>query len=94
MLSRQVERRMKRKGISLEEYRIMEEETKKESIKITTEALAIATAMALRDKFGFGEVRLKRVIHYITENFEMINEGYVNLEDMKEILLKECKIRF
>lgn len=94
MLSRQVERRMKRKGISLEEYRIMEEETKKESIKITTEALAIATAMALRDKFGFGEVRLKRVIHYITENFEMINEGYVNLKDMKEILLKECKIRF
>ena len=94
MLSRQVERRMKRKGISLEEYRIMEEEIKKESIKIATQAFAIATAMALRDKFGFGEVRLKRVIHYITENFEMINEGYVNLEDMKEILLKECKIRF
>lgn len=55
---------------------------------------SVAVAMVLRDKYGFGEVRMKRIMKEITEQFEMITEGYVSLDDMKKVLLEEVKIKF
>ena len=67
---------------------------KQESIKFTVEMYSVAVAMVLRDKYRFGEVRMKRIMKEITEQFEMITEGYVSLDDMKKVLLEEVKIRF
>ena len=67
---------------------------KQESIKFTVEMYSVAVAMVLRDKYRFGEVRMKRIMKEITEQFEMITEGYVSLDDMKKVLLEEVKIKF
>ena len=48
----------------------------------------------LRDKFGFGKVRLERYLKHYQEAVESLNEGYLDLEDVQRVLLEEVKIAF
>lgn len=93
-MNRQQRRKLVKKGVTIEDLKELQDITKHKSIEFTTDAFAVATAMVLHDKFGFGEVRLKRAIDYITDQFDAITEDYVSLDEMKKVLLEECKIRF
>ena len=48
----------------------------------------------LRDKFGFGKIRLERYLGYYQEAVESFNEGYLDLEDIQRVMLEEVKIAF
>ena len=48
----------------------------------------------LRDKFGFGKVRLERYLKYYQEAIESLNEGYLDLKDIERVMLEEVKIGF
>ena len=48
----------------------------------------------LRDKFGFGKVRLERYLKHYQEAVESLNEGYLDLKDVQKVLLDEVKIGF
>ena len=48
----------------------------------------------LRDKFGFGKVRLERYLKHYQEAVESLNEGYLDLKDVQKVLLDEVKIAF
>lgn len=48
----------------------------------------------LRDKFGFGKVRLERYLGYYQEAVESLNEGYLDLKDVERVMLEEVKIAF
>ena len=93
-VNRQQRRKLIKNGVTADDLKLLHETTKANSIKFSTDAFAVATCMVLHDKFGFGEVRLKRAVNYITEQFEAITENYVKLGDMKKVLLEECKIKF
>jgi hypothetical protein len=65
--------------------------------KIATDATMFATEntlvfvlTALRDKFGFGEQRLSRLLNAYNELARCANEGYVKAGEVREQLLKEC----
>lgn len=94
MMNREERRKQSRIGITAKELKQLDISIKQESIKFTVEMYSVAVAMVLRDKYRFGEVRMKRIMKEITEQFEMITEGYVSLDDMKKVLLEEVKIRF
>lgn len=97
-MNRQQRRKMVKKGVTAEDLKMVQditkEQTKRHSIHFATEAFAVATAITLRDKFGFGEVRLKRATNHIANTFEAITEGYVSLDDLKKVLLEECNFEF
>ena len=93
-MSREERRKQSRIGITAKELKQLDISIKQESIKFTVEMYSVAVAMVLRDKYRFGEVRIKRIMKEITEQFEMITEGYVSLDDMKKVLLEEVKIKF
>ena len=48
----------------------------------------------LRDKFGFGKVRLERYLNHYQEAIESLNEGYLDLKDVERVMLEEVKIGF
>ena len=48
----------------------------------------------LRDKFGFGKIRLERYLGYYQEAVDSLNKGYLDLNDVQRVLLEEVKIGF
>ena len=48
----------------------------------------------LRDKFGFGKIRLERYLKHYQEAIESLNEGYLDLKDVERVMLEEVKIGF
>ena len=48
----------------------------------------------LRDKFGFGKVRLERYLKHYQEAVDSLNEGYLDLKDVERVMLEEVKIGF
>ena len=48
----------------------------------------------LRDKFGFGKVRLERYLKHYQDAIESLNEGYLDLKDVERVMLEEVKIAF
>ena len=50
--------------------------------------------IVLRDKFGFGKVRLERYLEHYQEAVDSLNKGYLNLKDVEKVMLDEVKIAF
>ena len=48
----------------------------------------------LRDKFGFGKIRLERYLRYYQEAVDSLNKGYLDLNDVQKVLLDEVQIKF
>ena len=48
----------------------------------------------LRDKFGFGKIRLERYLGYYQEAVDSLNKGYLDLKDIERVMLEEVKIGF
>lgn len=49
--------------------------------------------LVLRDKYGFGAKRLGKFMEYMLLQFEAIQEGYVNFDEMKTALEEETGIK-
>ena len=54
----------------------------------------IMSLMVLHDKFGFGEKRLKKFHTEIANLGECLIAGTVNLDEIKEYLQENCKVKF
>jgi len=91
-MNREQRRRAIKKGVTANDLKYLQEETKKTSISFTTDAYSVAVATVLHDKFGFGEIRLKRALAHIEDTFDSINKDYVKLNELKKVILDECKI--
>lgn len=62
----------------------------------TEEAISVINLiplMVLRDKFGFGKVRLERYLDHLYDAIESFNEGYIDLSDVAEMLEKEVGLK-
>lgn len=51
-------------------------------------------AMVLRDKFGYGSVRLERFTDGTFDYYDSFQKGYFTLKDCSDCLLEECGISF
>ena len=60
----------------------------------TINDLMIMSLMVLHDKFGFGEKRLKKFHTEIANLGECLIAGTVNLDEIKEYLQENCKVKF
>ena len=60
----------------------------------TINDLMIMSLMVLHDKYGFGEKRLKKFHTEIASLGECLIAGTVNLDDIKDYLQENCKVKF
>lgn len=58
----------------------------------TEEAIGVINLiplMVLRDKFGFGRVRLERYLDHLYDAVDSFNKGYIDLMDVADMLVEE-----
>lgn len=65
---------------------------KQEATNNATEIVNLIPLLILRDKFGFGKVRLSRYLEYYNEAIEDFNKGRFNLQDIEQVMLEEVRI--
>lgn len=63
------------------QQRNKELEEKKKSINYTTEAIIAVVCISLKDEFGFGNKRFKRLMDRIKSNFDCVDAGTVSVDD-------------
>ena len=68
------------------------EKLKQELTNNAVEIVNLIPLLILRDKFGFGKVRLSRYLEYYSEAIEDFNNDRFDLQDIEQMLLEEVKI--
>ena len=59
-----------------------------------TNIVNLIPLLILRDKFGFGKVRLERYLEYFQDAVDSLNKGHLDLKDVQKVMLEEVKIAF
>lgn len=92
VLKKSLRRKLNKETIQLtrKEY----EELKSKERLNAANIINLIPLIILRDKFGFGKIRLERYLGYYQEAVESLNEGYLDLKDVEKVLLEEVKIGF
>ena len=70
------------------------EKLKAEATSKAAEVVNLIPLLVLKDKFGFGKVRLERYLKHYQEAVDSLNKGYLDLNDVQKVLLDEVKIAF
>lgn len=65
---------------------------KLEAIDKALERINLLPLLVLRDKFGFGQVRLNRYIDHLIIAVEDFNQGRFTLEDIEKMLKEETNV--
>ncbi len=65
---------------------------RRECVKETTRFMLIVLASVLTDKYGFGKVKVQQVMKSIIDRADSINQGYIDLSDLEQILKDEYGI--
>lgn len=91
-LKKSLRRKLNRETIQLtrKDYDALKEAERMNAANI----INLIPLIILRDKFGFGKVRLERYLKHYYEAIESLNEGYLDLKDVQKVLLEEVKIAF
>ena len=91
-LKKSLRKKLNRETIQLtrKEY----EELKSKERMNAANIINLIPLIILRDKFGFGKVRLERYLGYYQEAVDSLNKGYLDLNDVQKVMLDEVKIKF
>ena len=91
-LKKSLRRKLSKETIQLtrKDYETLKEAERMNAANI----INLIPLIILRDKFGFGKVRLERYLKHYQEAIESLNEGYLDLKDVERVMLEEVKIGF
>ena len=91
-LKKSLRRKLNRETIQLtrKDYDALKEAERMNAASI----INLIPLIILRDKFGFGKIRLERYLGYYQEAVDSLNKGYLDLNDVQKVLLEEVKIGF
>ena len=77
------------KGSKVDIQRSSYEKGKKDGV----DGFAIMLCSVLADKWGFGKIRIQRMINQIQYVADSINTGYITLDDLQEELRENHKLK-
>ncbi len=89
-ISKKDEQRLIEKTLKQYEEKYVEAQMK--GIKYATNAMLAVLAINLHDKWGWGQKRTKRLFEQINETFSAVQEGYVKIEELIEVVYDELGI--
>lgn len=87
-MNRQLLRKIKRSGLTKADIK----QFTREVVYHTTSAYESALILSLHDKLGFGHKRIINLLTQIRDTFDCIEQGYVDLEDIKGDIKLNLKI--
>lgn len=82
-MNRAERRKLEKKGITSKDIKRVQDNTKIAAVEQTTTAITSAVVLTLHDKWGWGNVRLTRLLDQITDTFEAMQQNYLSIEDMR-----------
>ena len=91
-MNRAERRRLQKKGITANELKVIEDSSALKGIDFAVKGMIASFAICLHDKWGWGKVRLKRLLDQVNETFDCIDEDYVTIEDIKKAIFEETGI--
>ena len=91
-MNRAERRKLQKKDITAKDLKMIEEASAKDVINYATDAMIASFAICLHDKWGWGKVRLKRLLDQVNETFDCIDKNYVTIEDIKKTIFEETGI--
>ena len=91
-LKKSLRRKLNKETIQLtrKEYEALKEAERTNASNI----INLIPLIILRDKFGFGKIRLERYLKHYQEAVDSLNKGYLDLKDVERVMLEEVKIGF
>lgn len=91
-LKKSLRRKLSKETIQLtrKDYETLKEAERTNAANI----INLIPLIILRDKFGFGKIRLERYLKHYYDAIESLNEGYLDLKDVERVMLEEVKIAF
>lgn len=76
--------------LTRKEYEALKEAERMNATKI----INLIPLIVLHDKFGWGKIRLERFLGHFQEAVDLLNNGYLDLNDVQKVMLDEVKIAF
>lgn len=102
-MNRAERRRLQKKGLPVKKEPVvnikysdvqqMKDEATKKAADIAFLLMLGLPVLVLRDKWGFGKVRLERFIDQVIEMYEAFDEGYLTLDDIHQAIEEETGIK-
>lgn len=92
MKLKKLKRQLESKPITLTHKEI--EKMKEQATDNAAAIINLMPLLILRDKFGFGRVRLERYLDHLGEMMDAYNKGYLNLKDIEKVLEDEVGLQF
>ena len=87
-ISRQLQRKLNRNGIVKSDI----DQIIHSTIDFTISGYEAVLVLALHDKLGFGEKRARRFMKYVRDTFDSVQQGYVDLDEIKDTVKEEVGI--
>ena len=87
MKLKKLKRRLESKPITLTHKEI--EKMKQQATNHAAAIINLMPLLILRDKFGFGRVRLERYLEHYSELVDAHNKGYLSLKDIEKMMTDE-----
>jgi len=91
-LNRAERRRFQKKGITAKELKVIEDSSALKGIDFAVKGMIASFVIALHDKWGWGHVRIKRLLKQVDDVFDSIDKNYVSIEDLRKVILNEIGI--
>lgn len=79
-------------NIKVSDIEKIKDEASKNAIDTAFTLMLGMPLLVMRDKYGFGKVRLERYIEQIFEIYDSFNKDYITLEDMHKVLYDEVGV--
>ena len=91
-MNREQRRKAAKKSLTHKDLKVITEQEAYNTLQFTVKQYSAAVMLCLRDKLGFGPVRVQRFMKDVDELFDSINQGYLSLDDIIRTVEEELNI--
>ena len=84
--------RAERRRLTANDLKIIEDSSALKGIDYAVKGMIASFVITLHDKWGWGHVRIKRLLEQVNEVFNCVGEDYVTIEDLQKVILDEIGI--
>lgn len=92
-MNRAERRKLQKKGITTKELQVIKDNSAIKGIDYAVKGMIASFVMVLHDKWGWGHVRVKRLLEQVDDVFDSIGKDYVSIDDLQKIILEEIGVQ-
>jgi len=91
-MNRAERRRLQKQGLTAKDIKAIEDSSALKGIDFAVSGMIASFVITLHDKWGWGHVRIKRLLEQVDDVFDSIDKDYVSIEDLRKVILEEIGI--